>query len=86
MDKSPNILSESKHLELVKSANFIIKKLKDIKEALINKQTGLFEGLLEMIEFLNTNLENNFVSLRAVNEDHKIEALKNLASPGLEIK
>ena len=37
-------------------------------------------------EFLNTNLENNFVKLRAVNEDHKIEALRKLDTPGLEIR
>ena len=86
MDKNPKILSEPKHLELVKNTNFIIKKLKDIKEAVINKQTGLLEILSELIEFLNTNLENDFVKLRAVNEDHKIEALRKLDTPGLEIR
>ena len=86
MDRNPKILTEPKHLELVKSLNFIIKKLKDIKEAVINKQTGLLEVLSELIEFLNTNLENNFVKLRAVNEDHKIEALRKLDTPGLKIR
>ena len=86
MDKNPEILSETKHLELVRNCNLIIKKLKDIEEVLINKQTGLFDGLLEIVEFLNRNLENNFVQMRTVNQDHKIEALRKLSPPGSMIR
>ena len=86
MDKYPEILSETKQLELIRNINLIIKKLKDIKETLINKHTGLFDGLEEIIEFLNKNLEHNFVQMKAVNQDHKIEALRKVSPSGNMIR
>ena len=78
MDKSPEILNESKHVDLIKNINLIVKKLKEIQGVVINPKTGFLDGLLEIISFFNENLEDNFGKLKSVNIQHKVEALQKI--------
>ena len=80
MDKNPEILTESKRADLIKSVIMIIKKLRDIQGVLISPNLTLCDGLTKLISDLNSNLADNLESLKAVNIQHKVEALKKLTA------
>ena len=80
MDKNPEILTESKRADLIKSVIKIIKKLRDIQGVLISPNLTLCDGLTKLISDLNSNLADNLESLKAVNIQHKVEALKKLTA------
>ena len=66
MDKNPELLPESKRVDLMKNVIIIITRLKEIQGVLISD--------------LNSNLEDNLESLKTVNIKHKVEALRKLAA------
>ena len=86
MDKSPEILSEQKRVDMIKHLTIIIKRLKDIQAVLLHPNSDLFEGLSETIYGLNANLENNLVSFKTVTLRHKVEALNKVAAGVLCVK
>ena len=80
MDKNPELLPESKRVDLMKNVIIIITRLKEIQGVLISRNPTLLDGLSKLISDLNFNLEDNLESLKAVNIKHKVEALRKLAA------
>ena len=80
MNKIPELLPESKRVDLMKNVIVIIKQLKEIQGELISSNPTLLEGLSKLISDLNSNLEDNLDSLIAVNIQHKVEALNKMTA------
>ena len=81
MDKNPELLTESKCVDLIKDVIIIITRLKEIQGVLISRNPTLRDGLSKLISDLNSNQEDNLESLKAVNIQHKVKALRKLPMP-----
>ena len=80
MDKNPEILTESKCVDLMKNVIMIIKRLKEIQGVLSSPNPTLLDGLSKLISDLDFNFEDKLENLKAVNIQHKVEALKKLTA------
>jgi hypothetical protein len=74
------LLTESKCLDLMKNIIMIIKRLKEIQRFLISPNPTLLDGLSKLISDLDFNFEDKLENLKAVNIQHKVEALKTLTA------
>ena len=81
MDRNPEILTEPKCVDLIKNVIMIIERLKEIQGVLISPNPSLLDGMAKLISDLSSNLEENLESLKAVNIQHKEEALRKLPVP-----
>ena len=81
MDRNPEILTQPKCVDLIKNVIMIIKRLKEIQGVLISPNPSLLDGMAKLISDLSSNLEENLESLKAVNIQHKEEALRKLPVP-----